>query len=130
LPYALASLSEFVNTAELMKVDLFVRRYRRGAINSLLEYIILVNLADARVCGYDIIRFVHDRFHVLLSPGQVYPVIDFLAKQGLVHKEKEGRKVLLGLSNLGKSLLKSWQYEHNSIELQLNNLIAKQETAT
>ena len=118
-----------MNTAEQMKVDTFVRRYRRGAINSLLEYIILANLAGARTCGYDIIRLVYDRFHVLLSPGQVYPVIDSLAEQGLVYRKKDGRRVLLNLSNLGKSLLKCWQYEHDSIQLQLNNLFAKEEAA-
>jgi DNA-binding PadR family transcriptional regulator len=90
-------------------------------VNSLLEYLILNYLAKGRLCGYDIITILHERFHTLLSPGQVYPVIDRMAEQGLIRKEKRGRAVLLEASSLGESLLKAWREEFRAIEMQLSN---------
>jgi DNA-binding PadR family transcriptional regulator len=118
-----------VNTVEQVKIDRFTRRYRRGFINSLLEYIIISNISDTAMCGYDILAFVHDRFNVLLSPGQVYPVIDCLAKDGIIQKQAEGRRVMLKLTSSGKLLLKAWKHEHVLMQLQLNDLLAKIESS-
>ncbi len=89
-------------------------------VNSLLEYLILNYLEKGKLCGYDIITLLHERFHTLLSPGQVYPVIDHMADQGLIVKEKNGRTVLLEASHLGQSLLKAWRGEFRAIQMQLS----------
>jgi DNA-binding PadR family transcriptional regulator len=104
------------------EIDRYVRRYRRGMVNSLLEYLILNYLEKERICGYDIITLLHERFHTLLSPGQVYPVIDRMAEQGLIRKEKRGRAVILEASSLGESLLKAWREEFRAIQMQLGNV--------
>ena len=106
-------------------IDRFVRRYRRGMVNSLLEYLILEYVAKGRLCGYDIITLLHERFHTLLSPGQVYPVIDHMTEQGLLRKEKRGRMVLLEVSFLGQSLLNAWRGEFRAIQTQLSNPMAE-----
>jgi DNA-binding PadR family transcriptional regulator len=88
-------------------------------VRSLLEYLILDYLENGKLCGYDIIALIHERFHTLLSPGQVYPVIDQMAEQGLILKKKQKRAVLLEASYLGESLLKAWREEFRAIEIQL-----------
>jgi DNA-binding PadR family transcriptional regulator len=95
-------------------------------VNSLLEYLILDYVAKGRLCGYDIITLLHERFHTLLSPGQVYPVIDNMTAQGLLKKEKQGRMVLLETSHLGESLLKAWREEFRAIQMQLSNPATKE----
>ncbi|HUI01422.1 MAG TPA: PadR family transcriptional regulator [Nitrososphaerales archaeon] len=100
-------------------VDHYVRKYRRGMVNSLLEYLILEYAAEQKLCGYDVITLLHERFHTLLSPGQVYPVIDQMTEQGLLRKERSGRSVLLEASHLGHSLLKAWRQEFRAIQTQL-----------
>lgn len=117
-----------MNSESAVQIDRFVRRYRRGMVNSLLEYLILDYVESGRVCGYDIITLLHERFHTLLSPGQVYPVIDHMTEQGLLRKERKGRAVLLEASYLGQSLLKAWREEFGKIQMQLNNL-AREELA-
>ncbi len=110
-----------MNSESDVQIDRYVRRYRRGMVNSLLEYLILDYVANGRLCGYDIITLLHERFHTLLSPGQVYPVIDHMTEQGLLRKEKRGRAVLLEASYLGESLLKAWREEFRAIQMQLSN---------
>ena len=122
-------MDSFVNQATQSKIEQFMRQYRRGTVNSLLEYLILAHLDKVDLCGYDIITLVYDRFRVLLSPGQVYPVIDYLAKHGVIEKKQDGRKVLLGLTSLGQSLLKTWKHEFSSLQLQLGNLLEIEETS-
>lgn len=91
-------------------------------MNSHLEHLILSYLDNQKsICGYDIISIVHDRFHVLLSPGQVYPVINYLVDHGLVSKLKQERRVILGLTPSGRQLLGAWKHELSSIQLQLIN---------
>jgi len=117
-------MSRLGNSALNVEIDRYVRRYRRGVVNSLLEYLILNYLEQGKLCGYDIIRLLHERFHILLSPGQVYPVIDLMAAQGLLRKERQGRAVLLEASVLGESLLKACREDFRAIQMQLSNPIA------
>jgi len=95
-------------------------------VNSLLEYLILDYLEKGRLCGYDIITLLHENFHVLLSPGQVYPVIDRMTEQGLIRKERKGRAVLLKASYLGESLLKAWKGEFHAIQAQLSTPVPRE----
>lgn len=95
-------------------------------VNSLLEYLILNYLEKGKLCGYDLITLLHERFHTLLSPGQVYPVIDYMAERGLIHKEKRGRMVLLAPSHLGESLLKAWREEFHNIKIEVENLTSEE----
>jgi DNA-binding PadR family transcriptional regulator len=115
-----------MNAAPDVEIDRLVRRYRRGMVNSLLEYLILDYAENGKLCGYDIITMLHERFHTLLSPGQVYPVIDHLTERGLLHKERHGRAVLLETSHLGRSLLKAWREEFSRIQMQVSNLAREQ----
>jgi DNA-binding PadR family transcriptional regulator len=112
------------NSALSIEIERYVRRYRRGVVNSLLEFLILNYLEKGKLCGYDIITLLHERFHVLLSPGQVYPVIDLMAEQGLIRKERQGRAVLLEASFLGESLLKACREDFRAIQMQLSNPMA------
>ncbi len=115
-----------MNSASELEIDRFVRKYRRGMVNSLLEYLILNYLEKERLCGYDIITLLHERFRTLLSPGQVYPVIDSMTEQGLIEKERRGRTVILAASPLGASLLKAWREEFHSIKIEIENLTAQE----
>jgi DNA-binding PadR family transcriptional regulator len=117
-------MSSLVNSVLDIEIDRYVRRFRRGVVNSLLEYLILNYLEKGKLCGYDIITLLHERLHVLLSPGQVYPVIDLMAEQGLIRKERQGRAVLLEASFLGESLLKACREDFRATQMQLSNSMA------
>lgn len=118
--------SQLANSASDAEINRLVRKYRRGMVNSLLEYLILNYLEKGQLCGYDVITMLHERFHTLLSPGQVYPVIDDMTEQGLIYKEKRGRMVILSPSHLGESLLRAWREEFHNIKIQVDNLTSEE----
>jgi DNA-binding PadR family transcriptional regulator len=95
-------LAQTISTAG---VEAMVRRYRERR----------------DVCGYDIIATVCVDFQVLLSPGQVYPVIDAMEASGVITKEKSRRRVSLRLTPLGRILLKAWKEEIGLMQLRLSN---------
>jgi len=99
-----------------------LRRYRRGLVNSLLEYLILDNAERRDVCGYEIIATLCVEYQVLLSPGQVYPVIDAMVVSGVITKEKSKRRTSLRLTPLGRTLLEGWRDELSLMQLRLSNV--------
>jgi DNA-binding PadR family transcriptional regulator len=108
-------------TLASQSVESMVRKYRRGLVTSMLEYLILDNAEKSDVCGYDVIARLCLDFDVLLSPGQVYPTIDSLSSNGILEKKKNGRRTSLRLTPLGHVLLKAWREELGLMQLRLNN---------
>src|SRR5258708_29548983 len=115
-------MSSLGNSALNIEIDRYVRRYRRGVVNSLLEFLILNYLEKGKLCGYDIITLLHERFRILLSPGQVYPVIDLMAEQGLIRKARQGKPVLLEGSLLGAALFEACREHLRASQIQRRNL--------
>ncbi|MGC8816840.1 MAG: PadR family transcriptional regulator [Candidatus Hadarchaeum sp.] len=56
-----------------------------------LEYLVLALLMKQPMCGTDIIRTIHEKFGLLLSPGTVYPLLHELKRRGLVEFERGGK---------------------------------------
>ena len=71
--------------------------------------------ADIGLTGANSSEFDTDRVQ---TP---YPVIDLMAEQGLIRKERQGRAVLLEASFAGVSLLKACREDFRAIQMQLSN---------
>ena len=52
-----------------------------------LESIVLALTLREPMCGTDIIKTIHSKFNVLLSPGTIYPLLHDLEKKGLLKCE-------------------------------------------
>jgi DNA-binding PadR family transcriptional regulator/sulfur relay (sulfurtransferase) DsrF/TusC family protein len=52
-----------------------------------LESIVLALVLREPMCGTDIIKTIHNKFNVLLSPGTIYPLLHDLEKKGLLKCE-------------------------------------------
>ena len=52
-----------------------------------LENIVLALVLREPMCGTDIIKTIHSKFNVLLSPGTIYPLLHDLEKKGLLKCE-------------------------------------------
>ncbi|MEM3421467.1 MAG: PadR family transcriptional regulator [Candidatus Hadarchaeum sp.] len=56
-------------------------------VKSELEYLFLALLMRRPMCGTDIIKEIHVKFGLLLSPGTVYPLLHDLETRGLIQHE-------------------------------------------
>lgn len=57
-----------------------------------LETILLALLHRKTMCGTEIIGTIHLKFHVLLSPGTIYPLLHSLDEKGLITAKSYGKE--------------------------------------
>ena len=83
------------------KTDLDVR-----LIRNFMDIIILKRLGANRLTsGYDLIKYFHQKFHMLVSSGSIYSTLYSLERQGLIEGNSDGRKRIFRISAQGKEFL-------------------------
>lgn len=84
-----------------------------------LRYVVLMLLADAPGHGYELIKRIEalTQGHYIPSPGVLYPTLEKLKNQGLLHEQPggEGQKPL-GLSLAGQQ----WLTENQAVVADIN----------
>lgn len=83
---------------------------RHRCVKVFLDMIILSSLKERELSGYDVIKIVYDRFGVLLGPGSIYPVLNYLKGKNIVYEKDAERKKLYSLTEEG-SLYTSLLFE-------------------
>jgi len=81
-----------------MRTDLDVR-----LIQDFMDIIIL-RLVRKNYCtsGYDLIRYFHRQFHLLVSSGTVYSILYSLERKGLIEGSSDGRRRIYKLTKTGE----------------------------
>lgn len=88
--FALAEKSKIVN-------QIYMR-----LIRSFMDLLILSELKERSLSGYDIFTLIHDRFSILISPGSVYSVLYSMERDGLIKGDWRSRKRLYKLTVKGE----------------------------
>lgn len=82
------------------------RKIHERCVKSLIDVIVLEMINREPMSGYDIIALIHKEFRILLSPGTVYPLLNFLERNGLIKGKQVQRKKVYTLTTRGKSAIK------------------------
>ena len=107
-----------------LMVSKIVENLRRRTIKTFMDVLILAELQDKPLSGYDIIGLVHKRFNVLVSSGTVYSLLYSLERKGLVAADLENRKRVYNLTDKGKQTLETVGRAHGEINGLVQNLIS------
>ena len=75
-------------------------------MKNFLDIIILGELRDAHLSGFDIIVFIQKKFNVNLSPGTVYATLYSLERHNLIQGTWLERKRVYKLTQTGAQTLK------------------------
>lgn len=86
--------------------------------------LILSELQEKSLSGYDIIGVVHKRFNVLVSSGTVYSLLYTLERDGLVTADLESRKRVYSLTDEGKQTLETVGRANGEINDLVHTLIS------
>ncbi len=105
-------------------VSKIVENLRRRAIKTFMDMLILTELRNKRLSGYDIIGLVHRRFDVLVSSGTVYSLLYSLERDGLVADGVDNRKRIYTLTEKGEETLETVAQANGEIQGLLQNLIS------
>jgi len=75
---------------------------QRRVVQNFLDVIVLLKLRKSPLSAYDVISFVHLKFHMLISSGTVYANLYALERNGLLKGEYAQKKRVYKLTERGK----------------------------
>jgi DNA-binding PadR family transcriptional regulator len=82
-----------------------LEKLRRQSIKSVLDVLLLAELRNGAMSGYDAIGYVHNKFGVLLSSGTIYAHLYALEREGLVTSVNDVKKRVYKLTEEGEQTL-------------------------
>jgi len=101
-----------------------LNQMHKRIVKNFLDIVILTELRKRPMSGYDVISFVHNKFHMLLSSGTVYSNLYFLEINGLIKGEQTERRKVYTLTEHGKETVDSLlDSKERILELVLNLFI-------
>jgi DNA-binding PadR family transcriptional regulator len=76
-----------------------LRKMHERIIKNFMDIIILAELRNGPMSGYDVISFIHNKFHLLVSSGTVYSLLYSLERNGLIEGTWDERKRVYRLTD-------------------------------
>ena len=101
-----------------------VENLRRRTIKTFMDMLVLAELQEKPLSGYDIITLIHKKFNVLVSSGTVYSLLYSLERKGLVNAEIDQRKRVYTLTDKGEKTLETVGRANGEINGLVQNLIS------
>ena len=88
-----------------MRKNKTLEKLRRQSIKSVLDVLLLAELRNGNMSGYDAINYVHKKFGILLSSGTVYSHLYALEREGLITSSDYVKKRVYELTEKGEQTL-------------------------
>jgi len=79
-----------------------LKKMHERIIKNFMDIIILAELRIGPLSGYDVISFIHNKFHLLVSSGTVYSLLYSLERSGLIEGTWNERKRVYKLTEKAK----------------------------
>jgi len=84
-----------------------LRQMHERIIKSFMDIIILAELKNGSMSGYDVISFIHNKFNLLVSSGTVYSMLYSLERNGLIEGKWDERKRIYKLTDKGQKMIET-----------------------
>jgi DNA-binding PadR family transcriptional regulator len=93
-----------------------LKKMHERIVKNFLDTIILAELQNGSLSGYDIISFIHTKFSFLVSSGTVYSLLYSLERNGLVQGIWIERKRVYRLTDKGAKTIETILNSHDKIK--------------
>jgi len=93
-------------------------------IRCFMDILILGQLRNKPMSGYDVIEFIHKKFHILVSSGTIYSTLYSMERDGLIEGMWEQRKRVYILTDKGEEKIKIIQNANEKIQRFIADLLA------
>jgi len=95
----------------------------RRIIKNFLDVLVLAELRNAPMSGYDVIAFIHNKFRLLVSSGTVYSLLYSLERDGLIAGSWSQRKRVYKLTDKGEETIKAIMNANDRIQYIMTSLL-------
>lgn len=82
-----------------------LRKMHERIIKNFMDIIIMAELRNGPLSGYDVISYIHNKFNLLVSSGTVYSLLYSLERNGLVEGVWDERKRVYKLIEKGEKTI-------------------------
>ena len=93
-----------------------IKKMHERVIKSFMDTIIMAELQNGPISGYDIISYIHNKFGFLVSSGTVYSLLYSLERNNLVEGEWMERKRVYKLTERGAGTIETILNSHDKIK--------------
>jgi DNA-binding PadR family transcriptional regulator len=100
-----------------------LKKMHERIIKNFMDIIIMAELREVPLSGYDVISYVHNKFNFLVSSGTVYSLLYSLERNGLVEGVWDERKRTYKLTEKGKKTIETMLNTNDKIKDLLINLL-------
>jgi len=94
-------------------------------VKNFMDILIMTELKDSPMSGYDVIAFIHKKFRLLVSSGTVYSLLYSLERDGLIEGTFNNRKRVYALTEKGKETIQAIQEASEQIQAFMSTLFKR-----
>jgi len=103
-----------------------LKKMHERIIKNFMDIIILAELRNRPVSGYDVISFSHNKFRLLVSSGTVYSLLYSLERNGLVEGTWNERKRVYKPTEKGIKTIETILNANDRIKSFITNILKVQ----
>jgi DNA-binding PadR family transcriptional regulator len=106
-----------------------LKKMHERIIKNFMDIIIMAELRNGALSGYDVISYIHNKFNLLVSSGTVYSLLYSLERNGLVEGVWDERKRIYRLTEKGEKTIETTLNANERIKGFMSNLLKVQAVA-
>jgi DNA-binding PadR family transcriptional regulator len=103
-----------------------LKKMHERIIKNFMDIIILAELRNGPLSGYDVISFIHGKFHLLVSSGTVYSLLYSLERNGVIEGTWNERKRVYKLTDKGEKTIETILSANDKIKNFITGLLKVQ----
>jgi len=102
-----------------------IKEMQGRIVKNFMDILIMTELRDSPMSGYDAISFIHKKFRLLVSSGTVYSLLYSLERDGLIEGKFNNRKRVYVLTEKGEETVQAIQEASEQIQTFMSNLFKR-----
>jgi DNA-binding PadR family transcriptional regulator len=106
-----------------------LKKMHERIIKNFMDIIIMAELRNGALSGYDVISYIHNKFNLLVSSGTVYSLLYSLERNGLVEGVWDERKRIYRLTEKGEKTIETTLNVNEKIKGFMSSLLKVQAIA-
>ena len=103
-----------------------LKKMHERIIKNFMDIIIMTELQNGPLSGYDVISYIHNKFNLLVSSGTVYSLLYSLERNGLVEGAWDERKRTYKLTEKGQKTIETILNANDKINGFMTSLLKVQ----
>jgi len=99
-----------------------LREMYERVVKNFMDVLVMAELRNNPLSGYDVISLIHKKFNLLMSSGTVYSLLYSLERDGLIEGKFNDRKRVYVLTEKGERTISAILSANDQIQNMLVNL--------